>query len=123
MISGKAPLWISAQDSSTFVALVSQRLEAGGYTVVRSFDLQPRFTTQEYPINLKEEQTGCICRMVILLVYGLSGPPVSLTFLNSGIKTALYINDDTLNRAGACSCTLIANLLSSGLESHDSIVS
>ena len=121
MITGKAPLWISSQDSGIFVAQVCQQLEAGGYAVVRSFDLQKGLPSQGTNLSSEDAQPGCACGMVIFLVYGQSGPPVSLTFLNSGKETSLYINDGPSSGASACNCASIANLLSSSPESYGSI--
>jgi hypothetical protein len=121
MITGKAPLWVSAQEGGIFVSEVCQQLETAGYQVVRSFDLQNGRTIEETHINPDVVPSNCACQMVVVLVYGQSGPPVSLMFLGTGEKTSLYLTDGPLDGAGTCNCASIANLLSNSLESYDSI--
>ena len=121
MITGKAPLWVSVQDGGIFVSEVCQQLETAGYQVVRSFDLQNGKSIQATNINSEDVQSNCACRMVVVLVYGQSGPPVSLMFLGTGEKTSLYLTDGPSSGAGTCNYASIANLLSSSLESYDSI--
>ncbi len=109
------------QDSSIFVAQVCRQLETAGYQIVRSFDLQKGLPSQRTSVNSEDAQPGCACQMVVVLVYGQSGPPVSLMFVGTGEKTSLYLTDGPSSGAGTCNCASIAHLLSSSLESYDSI--
>jgi hypothetical protein len=121
MITGKAPIWVSAQEGGIFVSEVCQQLETAGYQVVRSFDLQNGKPIQLTDFNSEDVQSNCGCRMVVVLVYGQSGPPVSLMFLGTSEKTSLYLTDGPPGGTGTCNCASIANLLSNSLESYDSV--
>jgi hypothetical protein len=118
MNTGKAPIRTSTQDGSIFVAQVCRQLEAAGYQIVRSFDFQRDLPSQAAIESSEDIKPECSCRMVVILVYGQAGPPVSLTFLGTSRKTSLYMNDDPSGSAGSCGCTSITHLLSTSLESY-----
>jgi hypothetical protein len=84
MNAGKQPILVLKQDFSCTVTQVTNQLIAAGFSVVRSFDL--RLALENY--------SGCICQMVILLVYAQEGPPATLILDSNNINTLVYLEND-----------------------------
>lgn len=84
MIAGKQPLFVSQQKCDCAVEETMFSLEMAGYTVVRSFDLHSAIPAQ----------SSCACQLVVLLVYGQNGPPMTLIFDSQESGTSVYLAHD-----------------------------
>jgi len=62
------------------VAAASELLNRKGYPVIRSFDLQAARASQGQCSCPHHGTDLCDCQMIILLIYGIQGAPVSLIF-------------------------------------------
>ncbi len=66
-------------DCQVAAAMVSRRLEELGLNVVRSFDLSTAACVPRDELPCPHRgSVPCTCQLVVLLVYGKEGPPVSL---------------------------------------------
>ncbi len=66
------------QDCEAVIAQAQRRLAEGGYRLVRSFDLQSACASHPDMTCPHHGDAPCDCQLVVLLVYGESGPPASL---------------------------------------------
>jgi hypothetical protein len=119
MFEGKAPFWTSPQDSGALIPWVCGQLESAGYQLMRSFDLQQELPDPKAAAPVEGDQAGCSCRLVVILIYGQSGPPISLMFIESYQNTSLYLMESGSTEKSSCSCDSIARVLVKSLEKYE----
>jgi len=82
-------------DCQIAAAWVTYRLEQLGLRVLRSFDLRTAACVSNPEDLCPHHGTGpCNCQMVVLLVYGQAGPPLSLVAHGYDHHTGFYVVDD-----------------------------
>jgi len=101
MITGKQPLFVSQQGCDCAVAETIFSLEMAGYQVVRSFDLHSAIATN----------FSCTCQLVVLLVYGQNGPPVTLIFDSQESSTSVFLATDPDSSSRSLFTTQLIELL------------
>ena len=69
MNAGSQPILVVNQACGCTVTQVTEQFKSAGYAVVQSFDLLSAIDARH---------SKCICQMVVLLVYGKDGPPVTI---------------------------------------------
>jgi hypothetical protein len=80
-------------DSQTVIEQTIQRLELAGLQVLRSFDLQVARAAHVGCTCPHHGTDQCDCQMVVLLVYGRDGPPVTLVMHGHDGQTQLALVD------------------------------
>jgi hypothetical protein len=100
MYTGKQPIFVINQECNCTVTQVTDQLNAAGYSVMRSFDLQTN----------PDKTSKCICHLVILLVYGNDGPPATLVFDGSDINTFIFLENDPELTTRSRYIALLSNL-------------
>lgn len=88
-MNGHAPFRIYFSDGETVIRQVTQNLEAAGLRVVRSFDLRSACASMDQ-ICPHHGTAPCDCQLVVLLVYGNEGSPVSLSLHSHLGQTELH---------------------------------
>jgi hypothetical protein len=84
MNKGKQPILVLNQNCNCSITQVTDQLNAAGYSVVRSFDL----------FSALARYSQCICQMVVLLVYGQDGPPLTLVLKGNGLSTSVFLENE-----------------------------
>jgi len=84
MKSGKQPILILDQDCRYSVIKVTDQLNAAGFTVVQSFDLQSALAKYH----------DCLCQMIVLLAYFQDGPPATLILNGNHLGTSIFLEND-----------------------------
>lgn len=88
MNSGNLPLITTQLDCNSTVTHVTTSLRSAGFLVQKSFDLDAaRIGQNECNCN----PDTCTCRLVILLVYALQGPPATLIIDSDDSNTVVYL--------------------------------
>ena len=96
-----------AVDCRLAAATVTQGLERLGLQVVRSFDLQKTAWVARAEVPCPHHGTArCDCQLIVLLVYGEEGPPVSLLVRGHDNQTWFSVADDP-HRRGLESTTVL----------------
>lgn len=85
-------------NSDQAVRQVSQRLVDDGLQVVRSFDLQTARSTHTNCTCPNHGTTNCDCQMVVLLVYGKQGEPLTLVAHSQDGQTHFELVDTPQQR-------------------------
>jgi len=82
-------------DCQIAAAWVTYRLEQLGLRVLRSFDLRTAACVSNPKDPCPHHGTRpCNCQMIVLLVYGQDGPPLSLVAHGYDQQTGFYLVDD-----------------------------
>jgi hypothetical protein len=106
-------------DSDQAVRQVTQRLVDDGLQVVRSFDLQTARSTHTNCTCPNHGTAICDCQMVVLLVYGTQGEPLTLVAHSQDGCTQFELVDTPQQRPRRVLKTAVLQALS--LESFASI--
>ena len=88
MNAGSQPLIVMQSDCDAAVSQLKTALKSASYLVVQSFDLHSAMPTH-FGCNCNPD--SCKCQMVVLLVYALEGPPVTLICDGDGLQTVVYL--------------------------------
>ena len=93
-------------------------MEQAGYQVMRSFDLNAARAAHVECSGPHHGTTVCDCQMVVLLVYGQGGSPVTLTAHSRDGRTQFAFVNDPTQRPSADLENSIINLLLPAFLSH-----
>lgn len=85
-------------DSDQAVEQISQRLINDGLQVVRSFDLQTAMSTHTDCTCPNHGTEKCGCQMVVLLIYGKQGEPLTLVAHSQDGRTYFELVDTPQQR-------------------------
>lgn len=85
-------------DSDQAVEQISQRMINDGFQVVRSFDLQTARSTHTDCTCPNHGTKKCDCQMVVLLVYGKQGEPLTLVAHSQDGRTYFELVDTPQQR-------------------------
>ena len=97
-----------AIDCQIAAATVTRRMEELGLHVVRSFDLSTAACVARPDLPCPHHgNVPCTCQLVVLLVYGKEGPPVSLIAHGYDNQTWFYVVDDPRRPADASTDALV----------------
>ncbi|MFQ5401581.1 MAG: hypothetical protein ACE5E7_18540 [Anaerolineae bacterium] len=112
------PLFTTLGRGDTAVNRAIKILQQAGYQVMRSFDLNAARATHADCSCPHHGTALCDCQMVVLLVYGESGPPVTLTAHSRDGRTQFALVDDPAQRPSSNLENDIINLLLPAFLSH-----
>ena len=94
MNSGNLPLIITQMDCNSAVMQMTMSLKTAGYQVMKSFDLDSiRSNTSECNCN----PNNCACKLVVLLIYAIQGPPFTLIIDSNDAYTEVYLENNSQN--------------------------
>jgi hypothetical protein len=100
---GKQPILVLDQDCSCSVIKVTDQLNAAGFTVVRSFDLQSALA----------KYRGFLCQMIVLLAYSQDGSPATLILDGNHLGTSIFLENDPEGSFRSLLVTELSKLASS----------
>ncbi len=97
-----------ALDCEAAAAFVTDRLELLGLQIQRSFDLRTAACVSHPEEACPHRGTApCTCQLVVLLVYGADGPPVSLVAHGYEQRTWFWLVRDPSQPAGSSTQELV----------------
>ncbi len=95
-------------DCQVAASLVTHRIEQLGLRVLRSFDLRAAACVPSPELPCPHHGSRpCNCQMVVLLVYGPEGPPLSLVAHGYDNQTGFYLVDDPAQPADTTTQNLL----------------
>ena len=89
---GKKPFLIIETYCSHFVVFLKKELEAGGFVVFQSFDLQSTRVIHETCSCPRHGSEKCTCELVVFLLYRPIGGPITLILDGCDGFTNIYLN-------------------------------
>ena len=112
------PLFTTPGSGDKAIAKATDVLQQAGYQVMRSFDLNAARAAHVDCSCPHHGTTMCDCQMVVLLVYGQDGPPVTLTAHSRDGRTQFALVNDPAQRPSPDLENAIINLLLPAFLSH-----
>ncbi len=104
---GSAPIFIVPQNCDQVIDQVSQQLASAGFKTLPTFNLKTSLPADRGCDSLPGH---CDCQVVILLVYGKDGPPITLSLFGEKGETTVAMNANPGER------TMIIGLLAGKLD-------
>lgn len=84
MNAGRRPILAVNQACACTVTQVTEQFKSAGYAVIQSFDLRSAMDTD----------TRCNCQLVVLLIYGKDGPPVTIILDGNDQSTSIFLENE-----------------------------
>lgn len=100
MNAGSQPILVVNQACSCIVTQVTDQLSTAGYEVVQSFNL----------LSALARHSKCFCQMIVLLVYGQDGSPITIILDGDDLSTSIFLENEPERSSRARFTTLLSSI-------------